>query len=75
MSILLYEKYLVLSNKQNQILPATLAKFFYFQRKQSIILLDKELQCKTKVIQTDVGIFRHHQVYPGIIQVYPGIFK
>ena len=32
-------------------------------------------KCKTKVIQTDIGIFRHNQVYPGIIQAYSDIFK
>ena len=30
---------------------------------------------KTKAIQTDLGTFRHNQVYPGIIQTYSGIFK
>ena len=28
-------------------------------------------KCKTKAIQTDLGIFRHNQAYPGIIQAYP----
>ena len=27
-------------------------------------------KCKTKAIQTDLGIFRHNQKYPGIIQPY-----
>ena len=27
-------------------------------------------KCKTKAIQTDFGIFRHNQAYPGIIQAY-----
>ena len=27
-------------------------------------------KCKTKAIQTDLGIFRHNQAYPGIIQAY-----
>ena len=27
-------------------------------------------KCKTKVIQTDLGTFRHNQAYPGIIQAY-----
>ena len=27
-------------------------------------------KCKTKAIQTDLGTFRHNQVYPGIIQAY-----
>ena len=31
--------------------------------------------CKTKATQTDLGIFRHNQTYPGIIQGYSGIFK
>ena len=30
---------------------------------------------KTKAIQTEIGIFRHNQVYPGIIQDYSGISK
>ena len=25
-------------------------------------------KCKTKVIQTDFGTFRHNQLHPGIIQ-------
>ena len=32
-------------------------------------------KCKTKAIQTDLGIFRHNQTYPGIIQAYSGIFR
>ena len=32
-------------------------------------------KCKAKAIQTDLGTFRHNQVYPGIIQTYSGIFK
>ena len=32
-------------------------------------------KCKTKAIQTYLGTFRHNQAYPGIIQVYSGIFK
>ena len=32
-------------------------------------------KCKTKAIQTDLGTFKHNQTYPGIIQVYSGIFK
>ena len=47
---------------------------FYFPRKQSSVSLDKEF-CKTKAIQTDWCIFRHNQVYPGIIQAYSVIFK
>ena len=31
-------------------------------------------ECKTKAIQTNLGIFRHNQIYPGIIQAYSGIF-
>ena len=32
-------------------------------------------KCKTKAIQTDLSTFRHNQTYPGIIQVYSGIFR
>ena len=32
-------------------------------------------KCKTKDIQEDLGIFRHNQAYPGIIQVYSGILR
>ena len=32
-------------------------------------------KCKTKAIQTYLGTFKHNQAYPGIIQVYSGIFK
>ena len=32
-------------------------------------------KCKTKAIQTDLGLFRHNQAYPGIIQAYSGIFS
>ena len=32
-------------------------------------------KCKTKAIQTDLGTFKHNQVYPGIIRVYSGIFR
>ena len=41
-------------------------------RKQSIVLLDKELQWVNvkKAIQTDLGTFSYNQAYPGIIQVY-----
>ena len=28
-----------------------------------------------EAIQTDLGIFRHNQAYPGIIQTCSGIFK
>ena len=31
-------------------------------------------ECKTKAIQTNLGIFRPNQIYPGIIQAYSGIF-
>ena len=27
-------------------------------------------KCKTKTVQTDLGIFSHNQAYPGIIQAY-----
>ena len=27
-------------------------------------------KCKTKVIQTNLGTFRHNQTYPGIIRAY-----
>ena len=27
-------------------------------------------KCKAKAIQTDLGIFRHNQTYPGIILAY-----
>ena len=27
-------------------------------------------KCIAKAIQTDLGTFRHNQVYPGIIQAY-----
>ena len=39
--------------------------------------LDKGLQWvnKAKAIQTNLGTFRHNQVYPGIIQAYSGILK
>ena len=30
---------------------------------------------KTKAIQADLGIFRHKQAYPGIIQAYSGILR
>ena len=30
---------------------------------------------KTKAIETDLGIFKHNQAYPGITQVHSGIFK
>ena len=30
---------------------------------------------KVKTIETDLGIFRHNQAYPGIFQAYSGIFK
>ena len=30
---------------------------------------------KTKAIQTDLGIFRHNQTYPRIIQAYSGIYR
>ena len=37
-----------------------------------MVPLDNGLQwvnkCKTKSIQTDLGTFRHNQVYPGIIK-------
>ena len=29
---------------------------------------------KAKAIQTNLGIFKHNQTYPGIIQAYLGIF-
>ena len=32
-------------------------------------------KCKTKAIQTDLGLFRHNQAYPGIIQACSGIFS
>ena len=32
-------------------------------------------ECKTKAIQTNLGTFRHNQAYPGIIEVYSGIFR
>ena len=32
-------------------------------------------KCKTKDIKEDLGIFRHNQAYPGIIQVYSGILR
>ena len=32
-------------------------------------------KCKIKVIEIDLGTFKHNQAYPGIIQAYPGIFK
>ena len=32
-------------------------------------------KCKIKVIETDLGTFKHNQAYAGIIQAYPGIFK
>ena len=31
--------------------------------------------CKTKAIQIDLGIFRHNQIYSGIIQAYSGILR
>ena len=39
--------------------------------------LDKGLQWvnKARAIQTNLGTFRHNQVYPGIIQAYSGIFR
>ena len=41
-----------------------------------MVPLDKGLQeCKTKVIQTNLGTFRHNQTYPGIIQAHLGIFR
>ena len=30
-------------------------------------------ECKTKAIQTNLGIFMHNQTYPAIIQAYSGI--
>ena len=30
---------------------------------------------KAETIQTDLGILRHNQAYPGFIQVYSDIFK
>ena len=27
-------------------------------------------KCKTKAIKTDLGTFRHNEVFPGIIQAY-----
>ena len=33
------------------------------------------VECKTKVIQTNLGTFRHNQTYPGIIQAYSRIFR
>ena len=32
-------------------------------------------KCKRKAIQTDLGTFKHNQVYPRINQAYSGIFK
>ena len=32
-------------------------------------------ECKTKAIQRSLGIFRHNQIYPGIIHPYSGIFR
>ena len=32
-------------------------------------------KCKAKVIQTNLGTFRHNQTYPGIIQAYSGILR
>ena len=32
-------------------------------------------ECKAKATQTNLGIFRHNQTYPGIIQAYLGIFR
>ena len=39
--------------------------------------LDEGLQWvnNAKVIQTNLGTFRHNQTYPGIIQAYSGIFR
>ena len=33
------------------------------------------VKCKTKAIETDLGIIRHDQAYPGIIPAYSGIFR
>ena len=30
---------------------------------------------KAKAIQTNLGTFRHNQIYPGIVRVYSGIFR
>ena len=45
---------------------------FYFPRKQSMVYLDKDCngKCKAKAIQADLGIFRHNQTHPAIIQPY-----
>ena len=43
-----------------------------------MVSLDKGLQwvnVKQKAIQTNLGTFRHNQIYPGIIQAYSGIFR
>ena len=39
--------------------------------------LDNGLQWvnKVKAIQINLGTFRHHQAYPGIIQAYAGMFR
>ena len=33
------------------------------------------VECKAKAIQTNLGTYRHKQTYPGIIQVFSGIFR
>ena len=32
-------------------------------------------KCKTKDIETNLGIFRHNQAYQGIVQAYSAMFR
>ena len=65
-----------LKTKNNQILPVTIEKIDFFLSKKTVygsIRLGITMgECKTKAIQTNLGIFRHNQTYPGIILAYSG---